>query len=190
MFKELKTLIICFAILNFTLIESEFRNAYGQSTESEAAAMAADQLVYMSKCAQEAYQFHSGTSMYFPGFSCNAGSPCWESPSITGSTEALYAAFSGVCTVGLLLSVDCEAIGGGDVRFRCRNQRANLGSGGEVYCFAYRCEQTVPAGCKQKWRLMRKVGASNPVTCTDVGANDGVCPQNPSDPTCPVGCKK
>lgn len=41
----------------------------------------------------------------------------------------------------------------GDIRFRCRRQGINPF---DVWCFAYRCEQASPAGCRQVWRLRFK----------------------------------
>ncbi|HOD11553.1 MAG TPA: hypothetical protein PLO93_04570 [Candidatus Omnitrophota bacterium] len=78
------------------------------------------------------------------------------------------------------LSIDTE--GNGDVRFRCRRQGANPA---DVWCFAYRCEQTSPAGCKQLWRLRFKVKLYPPwppissLDCFDI-QNTGVCDDAPS----------
>jgi len=71
---------------------------------------------------------------------CLGGNICWNSDSIIGSSSDLRSYFN--------LSVSPSSYeNGGDVRYRCRRQF------GTIHCFAYRCEQAEPAGCRQMWRI-------------------------------------
>ncbi|MDP8266754.1 MAG: hypothetical protein P9M07_07425 [Candidatus Aceula meridiana] len=104
---------------------------------------------------------------------CRTADVCWNSPSIIGSTSNLHSQF---VYWGGVPAYD----NGGDVRYRCRRQKD------KIYCFAFRCEEAEPAGCKQMWRVQLNFQVSIdimhypkiitlttlPLKCIDVGATD------------------
>jgi len=90
------------------------------------------------------------------------GTPCWNSPSIVGSNQAI-----GTDT-GFDTGIPPYPFSG-DIRFRCRDQK------GITYCFAYLCENPEPAGCKQFLRIEWKINPdnlkSNPAKCIITDTN-------------------
>lgn len=174
-----------FVVLSAGIIALEsmcLPSVYAEPTEEQGyVADAATLLEYMSVCAQKAYD--GIYSEVYPGPEFCRSDLCWNSSSITGSTANLVQALQMTC-IGFNLSFETSF---GDIRFRCRYQKD------QTICFAYRCEEKEPAGCKQKWRLERW-RAGNATTglmkCVDVENRDH-CQlfESPATPVCPAGCQ-
>jgi len=161
MVKNQKILVICFALFSFALI-GRAQDAIAAPTEASIAASAV-KLLDDIDCRQRIYKYNNGR----PYPQC-AGA-CWNSSSIVDSNRDLETALTDI--TALNLSVDVGALGG-DVRFRCRYQ------GGSTYCFAYRCADKDPHGCKQMWRIEKSGSDPNRgFKCTDVDRTepDGIC---------------
>lgn len=174
-----------FVVLSVGIIALEsmcFSNAYAEPTEEQSyVAEAAAKLEYMSVCAQKAYS-HIYSEVY-PGPGSCGSDLCWNSSSITGSTANLVQVLEVTCA-DFHLSFETSF---GDVRFRCRYQK------GQTICFAYRCEEREPAGCKQKWRLERRRAGSSIeglMKCVDVENRD-YCNlfTSPAVPACLASCQ-
>lgn len=155
-------------------------SVYAETEEQDYVSAAAAKLEYMSVCAQKAY-----ANIYlerYPGPGVCGSDLCWNSSSIINSTEDLTEVFRPVCD-GFSLSI---AVSSGDIRFRCRYQK------GQTICFAYRCEEREPAGCKQRWRLERRRAGDSTrglMKCVDVENRDH-CQyfESPDEPICSGGC--
>ena len=89
------------------------------------------------------------------------GSVCWNSSSITGSSVDLNNHFSDHHKMQENTFIENPFL-----RYRCRWQI------NQVLCYAYRCEQAEPAGCKQMWRI--QVRSDDNFKGFDVGEDDNL----------------
>ncbi len=159
----LYTFFLQIIFLNFTI-----QNSFGDEiTGAIGARLNLRKIGY----AQNTY-FDSNGEFYPPSAGCT-NDVCWNSPSMIGSRAVME---SFIQSQGQLFYNDLDPIAGlgGDIRYRCRRQK------GHVLCFAYRCKEVDPAGCKQMWRWEYEVGYGvdgfSAAKCVDIGQSDGVCP--------------
>lgn len=173
--------MICLTFIVFMLISPGIQDVFGLDNEDDLSMQAMMKLQNIAML-QQGYSQCCGGKLY-PQIKCSGSSICWNTSSLTASagqessSENLKRVFSENCmTVAANpdLSITTET---GDVRFRCRKQ------GNEVYCFAYRCKDSEPAGCEQKWRIEQK-GTSTDASsykCIDLGDPEagGICQNRP-----------
>ena len=152
------------------------QKAIGQ-VENEISLNARQKLLELVMCAQEKYFETEGA--YYPSASECGSNVCWNTSSVVGSTDSLGSKL-GACSNLNLSEIDMQDQSG-DVRFRCRYQK------GKTYCFAFRCENAEPAGCKQMWRIQGEAGSSL-ARCIDVGSPDTLCSGPTMLRTCLIVC--
>ena len=180
MTKKLKTLTICL-IAGLVLSGLYVRNILAVDNEADISYAAMEKLQNISQL-QEGYRGVCCGSHY-PQIKCGANPICWNTASLTGSDDAdptknlsrVLNENRGLESISADLNIATEQ---GDVRFRCRYQ------GRSTYCFAYRCEEAAPAGCKQMWRIEQKIPETDATKykCVDVGAAEsgGICQSFPA----------